>query len=120
MVPPDLARLRDLWPEIVGQLSAHPPTKPLITACRPLSVEDGVVTLGFPEGMGFLKDVAERRRGVLEEGIGRLLGGPVIVRCVATNLDVLPPLPTDEEAAFVLAEARRIFGEEAADVREVG
>ena len=79
-----------------------------------------MVTLGFPEGMGFLKDVAERRRPILEEGIGRLLGHAVIVRCVATNLDVLPLLPADEEAAFVLAEARRIFGEDVAEVREVG
>ena len=115
----DLERLRQLWPEIVTQLSAHPPTKPLITACRPISVEDRTVTLGFPEGMGFLKDVAERRRPVLEEGIGRFLGHPVAVRCVATNLDVLPQLPADEEAAFVLAEARRIFGEDAVDATEV-
>jgi hypothetical protein len=70
--------------------------------------------------MGFLKDVAERRRGVLEDGIGRLLGTPVIVHCVATNLDVLPPVPADDEAAFVLAEARRIFGEDVPEVREVG
>jgi DNA polymerase-3 subunit gamma/tau len=116
----DLARLRDLWPTVVTELSAHPPTKPLITACRPISVEDGVVTLGFPEGMGFLRDVAERRRPILEDGIGRLLGRAVVVRCVATNLDVLPQLPSDDEAAFVLAEARRIFGEDVAEVREVG
>ena len=115
----DLERLRQLWPEIVAQLSAHPPTKPLITACRPISVEDRTVVLGFPEGMGFLKDVAERRRPVLEEGISRFLGHPVAVRCVATNLDLLPQLPADEEAAFVLAEARRIFGEDTVDATEV-
>ena len=115
----DLARLRDLWPAVVTELSAHPPTKPLITACRPISVEDGVVTLGFPEGMGFLKDVAERRRPILEDGIGRLLGHAVVVRCVATNLDVLPQVPSDDEAAFVLAEARRIFGEDAVEATEV-
>ncbi|MCI0345664.1 MAG: hypothetical protein L0221_09515, partial [Chloroflexi bacterium] len=115
----DLERLRRLWPEIVTQLSAHPPTKPLITACRPISVEDRTVILGFPEGMGFLRDVAERRRPVLEEGISRFLGHPVAVRCVATNLDVLPQLPGDEEAAFVLAEARRIFGEDTVDATEV-
>jgi len=115
----DLERLRQLWPDIVAQLSAHPPTKPLITACRPISVEDRTVVLGFPEGMGFLKDVAERRRPVLEEGISRFLGHPVAVRCVATNLDLLPQLPADEEAAFVLAEARRIFGEDTVDATEV-
>jgi DNA polymerase-3 subunit gamma/tau len=115
----DLERLRHLWPEIVTQLSAHPPTKPLIAACRPISVEDRTVTLGFPEGMGFLKDVAERRRPVLEEGISRFLGHPVAVRCVATNLDLLPPMPADEEAALVLAEARRIFADDTVDASEV-
>ena len=49
-----------------------------------------------------------------------MLGRSVAVRCVATNIDVVPDLPTDEEAAWVLAEARRIFGEEGADPAEVG
>lgn len=106
----DLAVLRDRWPEIVTRISKHPPTKPLISVCRPIAIEDGSVTLGFPEDQGFLRDVAERRRSVLEEGIGAVLGRPVSVRCVATNLDLVAPLPADAEAAFVLAEARRIFG----------
>ncbi|HEX9550492.1 MAG TPA: DNA polymerase III subunit gamma/tau [Candidatus Limnocylindrales bacterium] len=107
---PDLELLRERWPDVVARISAHPPTKPLIAVCRPIAIEDGIVTLGFPEDQGFLRDVAERRRAVLEEGIGTVLGRPVGVRCVATNLDLLPPLPADAEAAFVLAEARRIFG----------
>ena len=60
-----------LWPEIVARISPHPPTKPLIVACRPISVEDGVVTLGFPEDKSFLRAVAERRRTVLEEDVWR-------------------------------------------------
>jgi DNA polymerase-3 subunit gamma/tau len=116
----DLAVLRDRWPEIVARISAHPPTKPLIVVCRPISVEDGVVILGFPEDKAFLRDVAERRRQVLEENISAVLGRSVAVRCVATNIDVVPDLPSDEEAAWILAEARRIFGEEGADPAEVG
>jgi DNA polymerase-3 subunit gamma/tau len=119
-VTDDLALLRDRWVEVVARVSAHPPTKPLIAACRPISVEGGVVTLGFPEDKSFLRAVAERRRSVLEEGISAVMGRPVAVRCVATNLDVVPDLPTDEEAAWILAEARRIFGEEGADPAEVG
>ncbi|MBI3746334.1 MAG: DNA polymerase III subunit gamma/tau, partial [Chloroflexi bacterium] len=42
----DLATLRSRWPEVVARISAHPPTKPLITVCRPIAVEDGIVTLG--------------------------------------------------------------------------
>src|SRR6185503_10106842 len=104
----DLAVLRERWPEIVARISAHPPTKPLIVVCRPISVENGVVTLGFPEDKAFLRDVAERRRSVLEESISAVLGRSVAVRCVATNIDVVPDLPSDEEAAWILAEARRI------------
>jgi len=115
----ELAVLRERWPEVVARISAHPPTKPLISVCRPIAVENGVVTLGFPEDQGFLRDVAERRRKVLEEGIGAVLGRAVGVRCVATNLDLLPPLPTDAEAAFILAEARRIFGGDEPEVSTV-
>ncbi|HET9680860.1 MAG TPA: hypothetical protein VFP19_02390, partial [Candidatus Limnocylindrales bacterium] len=115
----DLATLRDRWPEVVARISAHPPTKPLIAKCRPISVEGEVVTLGFPEDQGFLRAVADRRRGVLEEGIGAVLGHVVAVRCVATNLDLVPEVATDD-AAFVLAQARRIFGDDAADRGEVG
>ena len=92
----------------------------MIIACRPVSVEDGVVTLGFPEDQAFLRSVAERRRNVLEEGIGAVLGRTVAVRCVATNLDLVPELPADAEAAFVLAEARRIFGADATEPGDVG
>jgi DNA polymerase-3 subunit gamma/tau len=116
----DLGLLKDRWPEIVARISAHPPTKPLIVVCRPISVEDGIVTLGFPEDKAFLRDVAERRRNVLEENISAVLGRSVAVRCVATNIDVVPDLPSDDEAAWILAEARRIFGEEGADPAEVG
>jgi DNA polymerase-3 subunit gamma/tau len=119
-VDDELAVLRDRWAEIVARISAHPPTRPLIVACRPVSVDGGVVTLGFPEDKAFLRAVAERRRGVLEEGIGAVLGRPVVVRCVATNLDLVPEIADDAEAEFVLAEARRIFGDDVTDAAEVG
>jgi DNA polymerase III subunit gamma/tau len=116
----DLDVLRERWPEIVARISAHPPTKPLIVVCRPISVEDGIVTLGFPEDKAFLRQVAERRKAVLEDNISAVLGRPVGVRCVATNIDVVPELPSDQDAAWILAEAQRIFGDDAADAAEVG
>lgn len=116
----DLATLRDRWSEIVARVSQHPPTKPLIVVCRPISVEDGVVTLGFPEDKAFLRQVAERRRPILEESVSAILGRSVAVRCVATNLDVVPELPVGDESAWVLAEARRIFLDEPGDAAEVG
>jgi len=112
--------LRERWADVVARVSANPPAKPLIAECRPVSVEDGVVTLGFPENKAFLKDLLEKRRNILEESISAVLEHNVAVRCVATNIDVLPDLPSDEEAAWILAEAKRIFGEEGADPAEVG
>jgi hypothetical protein len=115
----DLERLRHGWPQVVTAISKSPPLKPLISVCRPIGVENNVVTLGFPEEQAFLKDVAERRRANLEDGIGQFLGHPVGVRCVATNLDLLPPLPADADAAHILSEARRIFADDLADAPEV-
>ncbi|HEY6058734.1 MAG TPA: DNA polymerase III subunit gamma/tau [Candidatus Limnocylindrales bacterium] len=115
----DLDELMRRWPEVVAHVSQHPPTKPLIAACRPIAVEGNVVTLGFPEGQAFLKDVAERRRAILEEGVGRFLGRPVAVRCVATNVELAAPLPADPEGARLLDEFHRIFAGDVADVREV-
>ena len=62
--------------------------------------------------------MAERKRPDIEAAVGKLLGRPVAVRCIATNIDVVP-LPSDSDAAFVLAEARRIFAEDLVDVSEV-
>ena len=119
-VPEDpLVELRRRWPEVVALISRHPPTKPLIEACRPMSVDGATVTLGFPESQLFLRDVADRRRPTLEEGLSRVLGRPVAVRCVATNveLDVAPP--ADPEGSAVIAAARAVWGDELVGVREV-
>jgi DNA polymerase-3 subunit gamma/tau len=116
---PGLDELRAQWADIVADISQNPPAKPLIAACRPISVDGNVVTLGFPEGQAFLRDALERRRPLLEEGIGRHLGRAVAVRCVATNLDLVPPPPGDDAADPMWTEARRIFGDNLADIGEV-
>ena len=73
------------------------------------------MTLGFPEEQAFLKDVAERRRPGIEAGIGEVLGRPVAVRCVVANLELARAgAPSD-----LVAEARRIFADDLADVGEV-
>ncbi len=116
----DLERLRQGWTEVVATITGrNRAVKPLIAACRPIGVEGNVVTLGFPEEQGFLRDVAERRRPLLEECIGTYLGHDVGVRCIATNLDLLPALPADQEAANILAEAHRIFADDRLDIPEV-
>ncbi len=105
---------------LVEQITAiNRAVKPLIVDCRPIGVEGNIVTLGFPEEKAFLKDVAERRRPILEQAISQFLDHPVGVRCVATNLDLVPPLPADADAAHLLSEAHRIFADDLADVPEV-
>ena len=79
-----------------------------------MRVDGNIITLGFPESKGFLKDVAERKRPELEQAFGRFFGRAVSVRSVATNLE-LPPAASDD----LVAEARRIFADELADVGEV-
>ena len=114
-----LEQLRRGWPDVVARISQHPPTRPLIVECRPIAVDGNVVTLGFPESKAFLREIAERRRSILEEGIGSLLGRAVAVRCVATNLDAFAALPADTESERLLAEARRIFADDLVDVGDV-
>jgi DNA polymerase III subunit gamma/tau len=109
----DLDRLLEGWPEIVKAVS--PATRAVLTECRPIGVEGNVVTLGFPEAKGFLKDHAERRRLDVETAVGGLLGRPISVRTVATNIEVAPLGAADD----LVAEARRIFGEDLVDVAEI-
>ena len=107
------------WPQVVARLSADPPTKPLILACRPVAVDGAIVTLGFPEEQSFLKDAIERRRTKIEAGIGESLGREVSVRCVVANIEVAPPPDPSSEGAFVMAEAQRILADVLVDVGEV-
>jgi hypothetical protein len=109
----DLDALLSAWPAIVDRLSQHPPTKPLILKCRPVAVDGAIVTLGFPEEQAFLKEQAERRRPGIEAGIAEVIGHPVTVRCVVANIELAEP--SDD----LVAEARRIFADELADVGEI-
>jgi hypothetical protein len=116
----DLERLRYGWREVIAIIGSNPSVKPLILDCRPIGVEANVVTLAFPEEKAFYKDIAERKRTSLEAGLGQFLGHEVGVRCVATNFELIPPLPTDVDEAKILEEAHRIFAEDlAADMVDI-
>jgi DNA polymerase III subunit gamma/tau len=112
-----LEELLAAWPAIVARVSQHPPTKPLIVACRPVAVEGNVVTLGFPEEQAFLKDVAERKKTIIEQGIGESLGRAVAVRCVVANVELAAPDAAGD--GNLMAEARRIFADDLVDVGEI-
>jgi DNA polymerase-3 subunit gamma/tau len=110
-----LDQLVRAWPDVVTLLSRQPAVKPLILVCRPVALDGAIVTLGFPEEQAFLRDVAERKRGPIEAGIGEVIGRPVSVRCVVANVEIAAA-PTGDD---LVAEARRIFGEDLVDVGEV-
>jgi DNA polymerase-3 subunit gamma/tau len=115
----DMDALLAAWPVVVREMSRLPALKQLIIESRPISVEAGVVTLGFPEGRAFLRDAADKRKSAIEDGLAKVIGRTVLVRLVVTNLDAYPPLAADADAERLLAEARRIFADDLADVGEV-
>ncbi len=109
----EVQRLVGDWPQIVKSVS--PATRAVLAECRPIAIDGNTVTLGFPETKAFLKDHAERRRQDVEAAIGTHLGRAVSVRTVATNIEIAPLVGSDD----LVAEARRIFGEDLVDVGEV-
>lgn len=112
-----LERLLAAWPEVVAYVSRNPANRPLIAACRPIELRDGVIVLGFPENQAFLRDIAERKRSVLEEAVAAVLGQPIGIRCVATNIELAAP--TMDGDTDLVAQARRIFADDLAEVGEV-
>ena len=66
-----LRQLRGGWRVLVAHVSQNPANRPLIEAARPVEVSDGVVVLGFPEDQAFLRDIAERKKRMLEEAVAR-------------------------------------------------
>jgi hypothetical protein len=101
---------------VVAFVSRNPANRPLIAACRPIELRDGMVILGFPESQAFLRDVAERKRSVLEEAIASVLGQAVGIRYVVANIELAPAPATDPD---LVEQARRIFADDLAEVGEV-
>jgi hypothetical protein len=108
--------VRREWPAIVAAIGANPANRPLIASCRPVEVHDGILVLGFPEDQAFLRDIAERKRLVIEDGIASVLGRAVGVRCVVTNLELVA---APDPSADLVAQARRIFEGELVGVEDI-
>jgi DNA polymerase-3 subunit gamma/tau len=116
-----LQSLLAAWPRVVELIGRNPANRPLIAACRPVEVHDATVVLGFPENQAFLRDIAERKRAMLEDGIGEILGRAVAVRCVATNIEIAEPIAAlaGSGGDDLVAQARRVFADDLVDVAEV-
>ena len=113
-----LDRIVAAWPDIVTVLSRQPVIKPLILMCRPVALDGVIVTLGFPEEQAFLREIAERKKAGIEAGIREVIGTDIGVRCVVANIEVPAPT-TGGDDGYLMAEARRIFGDDLADVVEI-
>ena len=113
----EITVIRGAWPQIVSAISSNPANRPLVTTCRPVEVRDGFLILGFPEDQAFMRDIAERKRRILEDGIASVVGRPVAVRCVVTNLELVAPVDSGE--GDLVAQAQRIFDGELAGVEDV-
>ncbi len=109
------------WPQVVERIGRNPANRPLIAACRPVEVRGAQIVLGFPESQAFLRDIAERKRSLLEDGIGEVLGRAVAISCVATNVELPQPEPSGGSGTGgdLVAQARRVFGDDLVDVAEV-
>ena len=120
MPPPttdEILAIRSAWPRIVAIIGSNPANRPLVSTCRPVDIRDGFLILGFPEDQAFMRDIAERKRRILEDGIAAVVGRPVAVRCVVTNLEAVEPVEPDE--GDLVAQARRIFDGELAGVEDI-
>jgi DNA polymerase-3 subunit gamma/tau len=115
-----LAELLAAWPQVVERVSRNPADRPLINACRPVEVSGATIVLGFPESQAFMRDIATRKQRKREEGIGEVLGRAVAVRCVATNIELIPQeLTAAGGSDDLVSQARKIFADDLADVAEV-
>jgi len=113
----EIAGIRAAWPQIVAAVGSNPANRPLVTTCRPVELRDGFLVLGFPEDQAFMRDIAERKRLVLEEGIASIIGRSVAVRCVVTNLELVEPVDSGE--GDLVSQAKRIFDGELAGVEDI-
>jgi DNA polymerase III subunit gamma/tau len=112
-----IAAVREAWPRIVSTIGSNPANRPLVATCRPIEVQDGVLVLGFPEDQAFMRDIADRKRRVLEDGIASIIGRSMAVRCVVTNLELVEPVDSGE--GDLVSQARRIFEGELAGVEDI-
>ncbi len=113
----DIGTIREAWPRIVAAIGGNPANRPLVNTCRPVEVRDGILILGFPEDQAFMRDIAERKRRILEEGIASVIGRTVAVRCVVTNLELVEPVDSGE--GDLVSQARRVFDGELAGVEDI-
>ena len=99
--------------------AATRPTSPLVANCRPVEVRDGIVILGFPENQPFLREKAEQRR---KDARGRLWPTSSVIRSgyAAWWPTSSWQSTSDRDDLDLVAQARKVFGGDLADVNDIG
>ncbi len=125
-----LAVLRGQWPGVLAAVrKVDKALEALLRDCEPVSVAGNTVTLGFYYPLHREKAEDDKRRGILEEVLGKLLGRPVRVKCVVVpkkKAVAAPPRLPEDPVVKVAVErlgARvkiRLEDEGGSDVQEKG
>ncbi|MGQ9585455.1 MAG: DNA polymerase III subunit gamma/tau [Anaerolineae bacterium] len=90
---PDASRLKAAWGQVLAEVRPHSRQVEAMLrgSCEPLSVDDGVVTIGFYHEFHKAQVEEQKNRELVQEAIGRVLGAPHRIRCVLT-----PRSPTEK------------------------
>jgi DNA polymerase III subunit gamma/tau len=90
-IAPELSAIAAAWDEVLGQVgTAYPTVGPSLGGARPVSYENGLLTIRFEPGGNFHLKTAESNAGKIAEVIGVLIGEPLSIRCIRddTTMDV--------------------------------
>jgi DNA polymerase-3 subunit gamma/tau len=80
----DAATLKAAWGRVLAEVRPHSRQVEAVLrgSCEPLSIEDGVVTIGFYHQFHKGQVEEARNRELVQEAISRVLGAPHRIRCV--------------------------------------
>jgi DNA polymerase-3 subunit gamma/tau len=99
----DLARVGQVWPAVLDALrsSSSGPTASYFDGTRPVALDDGRLTVGFPPGAQFNRRNAEKpeRRSHLEQALVAVLGESFTLEYAELGTDQDPGGDTGSEGA---------------------
>ncbi|MBC7224405.1 MAG: hypothetical protein H5T59_09070, partial [Anaerolineae bacterium] len=80
----DAATLKAEWGRVLAEVRPHSRQVEAVLrgSCEPLSIEDGVVTIGFYHQFHKGRVEEARNRELVQEAVSRVLGSPHRIRCV--------------------------------------
>lgn len=88
----DAAALKAEWGRVLAEVRPHSRQVEAVLrgSCEPLSIEDGVVTIGFYHQFHKGRVEEARNRELVQEAVSRVLGAPHRIRCVLVSRGASP------------------------------